>query len=116
MIHLLNAAVMPQAGFYELQRISLATFTEEVSEAAADENFKHYIGYQNTLELIESLTGVDLGKINVDQTELADGDIFYVARLRRRVSPASKRVATRSDADALEISDFDFFRGKYADA
>ena len=115
MIHLLNAAVMPQEGFYELKLISPAAFAEEVFEAWADGNLKHYIGYQTTLDLIADMLGADLGEINVDQTELVDGDIFYVARLRRRVSPAAKRIATRRESAPLEIADFDFFRGKFAE-
>ena len=114
-IHLLNAAVMPQEGHYELQAISSAQFAESVRAAYLDGNLRHYIGYQSTLNLIADLCRIDLGEINVGQTELDDGDIFYVARLRRRVSPLAKRVETRGHAAELEISDFDFFCGKYSD-
>ena len=115
MIHLLNAAVMPHEGFYELKRISPAIFAEEVFEAFAAGNLKHYIGYQNTLDLIADLIGADLGKINIGQTEMENGDTFYVARLRRRVSPAAKRITTRRESAPLEIADFDFYKGKYRD-
>ena len=113
-VHLLNAAVMPQSGHYELEDISPAQFATAVRDAYRHGTLRHYIGYQSTLNLIADLCNIDLGGINVGQTELEDGDIFYVARLRRRVSPLAKRVETRGQAAVLEISDFDFFRGKYS--
>ena len=114
-IHLLNAAVMPHEGSYQLEEISPVQFGQEVAAAHASGNFRHYVGYNETLAIINALCGTDFSKTNVDQTEFADGDIFYVARLRRRVSPLSKRVHTHHQGNRLEISDFDFFRGKYND-
>ena len=113
-VHLLNAAVMPHEGHYRLKAISPASFSEKVQDAAKQQVLKHYIGYEKTLDVIQELTGLLLGKTNFDQTEMAEGDIFYVARLRRRVSPASKRVATRGEAAPLKVEDFDFFEGKFS--
>ena len=112
-VHLLNAAVMPHEGFYELKPLSPAAFANEVRAAHADVLLKHYIGYQSTLTLLEGLCKIKLGAINVEQTEMQNGDIFFVARLRRRVSPLSKRVQTRLHDETLEIADFDFFVGRY---
>ena len=112
-VHLLNAAVMPHEGYFQINPISPAQFKLEIQAAHADGVLRHYIGYDNTLALVEKLTGLNLGGKNVDQTEMQDGDIFYVARLRRRVSPAEKRVATRGDGDVLELGDLDFFEGKF---
>ena len=114
-VHLLNAAVMPHEGNYELEAISPAQFGREVAAAHTSGNFRHYVGYENTLAIINDLCGIDLGEINIEQTEFEDGAIFYIARLRRRVSPLSKRVHTRRQGNRLEIEDFDFFRGKYTD-
>ena len=114
-IHLLNAAVMPHEGSYQLEELSPAQFGQEVAAAHASGNFRHYVGYPDTLVIINNLCGIDLGEVNVGQTEFEDGEIFYVARLRRRVSPLSKRVHTHHQGNKLEISDFDFFRGKYND-
>ena len=114
-IHLLNAAVMPHEGCYQLEELSPVQFGQEVAAAHASGNFRHYVGYEPTLALINNLCGIDLGEINVEQTEFDEGDIFYVARLRRRVSPSSKRVHTHHQGNRLEISDFAFFRGKYND-
>ena len=115
MIYLLNAAVMPHEGSYQLEEISPVQFGQEVAAAHASGNFRHYVGYADTLAILNDLCGIDLGEINIEQTEFADGDIFYVARLRRRVSPYTKRVHTHRQGNKLEIQDFDFFRGRYTD-
>ena len=111
-VHLLNAAVMPTAGVYELDPITLDEFTASVMAAYEDGSLKHYIGYENTLELVHDWVGIDLGGINVSQTEMADGDTFLVLRLRRRVS-GSEKVRTRTEHARLKIEDFDFYRGTY---
>ena len=111
-VHLLNAAVMPTAGIYDLEQISLDEFSADVIEAYTNGTLRHYIGYQNTLDAIHDWIGMDLGAINVEQTKMADGEAFLVLRLRRRVSPAAK-VRTRRDHTQLAVEDFDFYRGTY---
>lgn len=111
-IHLLNAAVMPNAGIYRLEQITPDEFKSSVVDAHKKGSLKHYIGYETTLELVRWWVGINLGNINVDQTEMADGDAFLVLRLRRRVS-ASTKVRTRGEHARLEIEDFDFYCGTY---
>ena len=112
-VHLLNAAVMPHEGCYQLRAIAPVEFKMSIRAAHGDGVLRHYIGYPNTLKVVENLTGLDLGGTNVDQTKMEDNAIFYVIRLRRRVSPTEKRIATRGVGDRLEISDFDFFKGRF---
>lgn len=111
-VHLLNAAVMPHAGVYQLNQISLSEFKAAIIDAYQNGVLKHYIGYQTTLDLVELWIGIDLGSVNVNQTEMADGDTFLVLRLRRRVAPAAK-VRTRGEHAQLDIEDFDFYQGTY---
>ena len=111
-VHLLNAAVMPHAGIYHLESITPEEFEQAVITAITAGNLKHYIGYETTLDLIEGWIGINLGGINVQQTEMADGETFLILRLRRRVSPSAK-VRTRGEHARLEIEDFDFYRGTY---
>ena len=111
-VHLLNAAVMPTAGIYDLETITPDAFKAAVIAAYTDGSLKHYIGYENTLDLVRRWCGIHLDAINVQQTEMGDGDDFLVLRLRRRVSPAAK-VRTRRDHTQLAIEDFDFYRGIY---
>ena len=114
-IHLLNAAVMPHEGTYHLSLISPAVFKAEIQKAHNAGTLKHFIGYENTLELVEDMCSIDLGGTNVEQTEFTDKDTFYVIRLQRRVSPHAKRVQTHGPESKLSISDFDFFKGVYHD-
>ena len=111
-IHLLNAAVMPNAGIYHLDQISPDAFKASVIDAHKNGILKHYIGYETTLDLVRWWIGINLGSINVDQTEMRDSDTFLVLRLRRRVSPSAK-IRTRGEHARLEIEDFDFYRGTY---
>ena len=111
-VHLLNARVFPQAGFYQIDQIDVHTFVKNVREADADGTLTHYIGYDNTLDVIEALTGLDLGGTNVQQTELRAGDVLLYASLHRRVAPGEK-IRNRRDGDALVVEDFDFWRGKW---
>ena len=57
MIHLLNAAVMPNEGQYTLRQISLSEFRTRLREAAEAANFQSYIGYPETARLIEEIVG-----------------------------------------------------------
>ena len=104
MILLLNSAVMPDEGVYTLQRISETTFKKILQEAAVTDNFKSYIGYPQTAQIIEQLTGIDI-EVSREQAELTPGDEMLIVKLRQRVAdPASK------DTLELSIDDFEFFQ------
>ena len=111
-VHLLNAAVMPTAGVYDLEQITPDAFKAGVIEAHTAGILKHYIGYKTTLDLVRYWLGINLSSVNVSQTVMADGETFLVLRLRRRVSPSAK-VRTLGEHARLEIEDFDFYRGTY---
>ena len=104
MILLLNSAVMPDEGVYTLKQISEATFQKLLQEAAATDNFKSYIGYPQTAQLIEQITGIAV-EVSREQAALTPGDIMLILKLRHRVAnPADKETLQ------LSIDDFEFFR------
>lgn len=104
MILLLNSAVMPAEGVYTLKQISADTFKKILQEAAATDDFKSYIGYPQTAQIIEQLTGIDI-EVSREQAELTPGDEMLIVKLRQRVAdPASK------DTLELSIDDFEFFQ------
>ena len=104
MILLLNSAVMPNEGVYTLKQISEATFQKLLQEAAATDNFKSYIGYPQTAQLIEQITGIAV-EVSREQASLTPGDIMLIVKLRHRVAnPADKETLQ------LSIDDFEFFR------
>ena len=108
MVHLLNSAVMPQAGSYRLYEITADEFRMLVHEAKTTGKLKHYIAYQSTLAFVQHLIGLDMGETNGDKTIFEDGDRFYVIRLKYRVAPWEKK------NDNPNVEDFEFFRGYYA--
>ena len=71
----------------------------------------HYIGYRATLDLLKDWTGCDLGDVNVQQTELDDGEVFLVLRLNRRIGD-SVRTVPRTQRK-LTVDDFLFYRCTY---
>ena len=108
MYYLLNTAMMPQPGNYELIEIDRETFAEEVSMAAVSGDLKHYIGYASTLTLVEQLTGLDLGGTNREQlTALAHGDQLLIIKLNFRPTSEQKQL------DDPNIEDFRFFNAIY---
>ena len=103
MIILLNSAVMPNEGVYTLKRISEVRFTKEIQEAAETGNFKSYIGYPQTAQLIEQITGIAV-EVSRAQATLTPGDVMLIVKLRQRVAnPADKETLQFS------IDDFEFF-------
>lgn len=113
-VHLLNAAVMPQAGHYHIEDIDIETFAKEIEKAYSAGTLIQYIAYQDTLTLIEQLTGIDLGDINFDELVMADKDTFLVVRLTRRGNQKHiKRQRARGRPHEIDISDFCFSRGLY---
>lgn len=116
-VHVLNASVMPHAGYYHIEDIDIETFAKEVEKAYKAGTLIHYISYRDTLTLIEHLTGIDLGEINFDEVVMADQDIFLVIRLTRRGNQKHiKRQRARGEPHDIDISDFCFSRGVYRDS
>lgn len=104
MILLLNSAVMPNEGVYTLKRISEARFTKEIQEAAETGDFKSYIGYPQTAQLIEQTTGITV-EVSRAQATLTPGDIMLIVKLRQRI-------ANPMDKETLQLSidDFEFYQ------
>lgn len=104
MILLFNSAVMPNEGVYTLQRISEATFKKELQKAAATGNLKSYIGYPETAEMLEQMTGIQI-EASREHAMLIPGDEMLIIKLRYRTAdPASNKPLQ------LSIDDFEFFR------
>ena len=104
MILLLNSAVMPNEGVYTLKQISANTFKEVLQEVDENDNFKSYIGYTETADLIEQITDVTV-EVSREQATLTPGDTMLIVKLRQRVAnPADKETLQ------LSINDFEFYR------
>lgn len=95
---------MPNEGVYTLKRISEARFTKEIQEAAETGNFNSYIGYPQTAQLIEQITGIAV-EVSRTQATLTPGDSMLIVKLRQRiVNPVDKETLQ------LSIDDFEFYQ------
>ena len=104
MILLLNSAVMPNEGVYTLKQISVDTFKNILEDAVKTDNFKSYIGYPQTAQLIEQITGIAV-EVSREQATLTPGDTMLIVKLRQRVAnPADK------DTIQLSIDDIEFYK------
>ena len=102
---LMSAAVMPQAGEYEIDDITAEQFILAVQSAAKMEQLQSYIGYAETSELLAEVTGVAI-ETNRGEAVLQDGDLMIIARLNRRVNPADKGMTYSIDAFTFQICSY----------
>ena len=98
-VRLLNAAVMPRPGRYELWPVTAAQFAELVRQHKPIS----YIGYPACAEFLRDLCGCDI-PVNRESTPVDDGDHLLIAQLKYRVgNPVAKgQVQARLD-------DYEFF-------
>ena len=104
-IHICNAAIMPQAGYYHLAQIKPKYFFDAIREKSI-KNIVSHIGYEANLDLIYEHSGKRLPLLRARDKKplLEDGDTLYIMRLKR----------TKKIPNTLSIEDFDFFLGGYS--
>ena len=105
--HILNSAMMPLAGTYNLRAISYERFFQEIEEQheEAPDQLRSWIGYQQNADIIEENTGVRL-RITRENTWLHSGDRLLIMRLRYRMPSANK-------GQKVNKHDFEYFEGNY---
>ena len=109
---LLSAAVMPQAGVYEIQDISEDDFFTQVSDAKSWASlgkceFLHSLGYEQTVDFVNKRICDPPLAINRVSITLEDQDQLMILRLKMRTDPDQKGAVNMS---------FEYFRGEYHDA
>lgn len=107
--HILNSAVMPVEGCYNLKQISENEFAYAVFKAYHEqpESVKSWIGYEQNLNVIEDIAHVRL-ELCRDVTQIEHGDRLLIMRLKYRPDTASK-------GKKVDAEDFEFFQGYYAE-
>jgi len=104
---LLNSAMMPDEGLYILRRVSREFFAELVADAHRRGNLQSYIGYPETAQHIERVSGVPI-PVNRAATQLPDQAVIAICKLAYRVAdPGSKGKFQPSDED------FEYFVATY---
>lgn len=103
MLKLVNSAMMPQTGSYNLVAISFEEFVERVRA----EDVESFIGYPDNIALLKAWTGIEF-PLSREKTTLQDGDRMIIMRLKYRVqNPADK------GKFMPEENDFEFFLCDY---
>jgi len=102
-VRLMNSAMMPEVGTYHCTVIRVNEFRDLVQKAHREDTLKSYIGYQETADMIEKITGVPI-PVSREKTELYGGEIILVARLKYRVNPTDK------GREKPTLKDFEFYR------
>jgi len=96
---LLNSAMMPDEGVYVLRRASRGEFAKLVADAYRRGDLRSYIGYPETAQHIERVSGVPI-QVNRAPTRLADQATILICKLTYRVpDPADKGKLKPSDDD-----------------
>lgn len=100
----MNAANMPQAGKYKLQKISKENFAMMLIEADQANTLISYIGYPQNAEVIKKMTGVAVA-ISRKETKLQSGDLMLIMKLAYRVQGIKGK--------KVDENDFVFFACNY---
>ena len=97
---LLNSAMMPAEGVYRLRRISRDEFAKLVADAYQRGDLQSYVGYPETAQHIERVSGVPI-QVNRAPTKLAaDQATILICKLAYRVAdPSAKGKLNPNDSD-----------------
>lgn len=102
---LMNSAMMPAPGHYELHQITPEEFSQRLCEDLDAGVLRSYIGYPQTADLIKSMTGRTID-VNRDLTDVVDGDTLLIIKLNYRVADPKKKGQQVKE-------DFEFFVATY---
>ena len=98
---LLNSAMMPDEGLYILRRASREFFAELVADAHRRGDLKSYIGYPETAQHVQSISGVPI-QVNRAATQLPDQALIAVCKLKYRVSDPAMKGQLQPNEDDYE--------------
>ena len=98
---LLNSAMMPDEGIYILRRVSREFFAELVADAHRRGNLQSYIGYSETAQHVQSISGVPI-QVNRAATQLPDQALIAVCKLKYRVSDPAMKGQLQPNEDDYE--------------
>lgn len=84
--HILNSAVMPQAGTYHSILIDSASFALSLKAAHEKGQLVSWIGYPQNAQIIEQLTGITVRVTRDPITGLEPGDVLLCMRLKYRTA------------------------------
>mgnify|MGYP000682456561 CR=1 FL=1 len=96
---LLNSAMMPAPGNYQLVEMTREDWAKAIQRAASEAQIQSYIGYPDTAKHVQDITGLPI-EVNRAETVLGDSATMFIVKLKYRVSnPAEKGQFTPTDSD-----------------
>ena len=105
---LLNSAMMPDEGVYILRRVSREFFAELVADANRRGELQSYVGYAETAQHIEKISGVPI-PVNRASTQLPEQAVIAICKLKYRVSDPAMKGQLQPNEDDYEyyVATFD---------
>ena len=107
MLILLNACVMPKPGNYTCRKIALYAFRRILQ--ANEEDFKSYIGYPQTAQIIEEITGIKPA-ICRETTKWSGDQEFLVIKLKYRIKNYKDKAY---NIHGKSVGDYEFYMVNY---
>lgn len=101
MIHVMNAAMMPLEGCYNLTGITEGGFLRAIETAYKDGNLTSWFDYQQNADFLKKKSGIRL-PLTSKETRIQDGDKLLIMRLKHRVDGLPKGASINENA-------FEFF-------
>lgn len=101
--HLMNSAMMPAEGDYQLRKITKFAFVEGVIAAHRAGSLESSIGYPQNQALIRQMTGITV-PLSREVTNVQDGDEMLIMKLPYR--PDAKGAQVNAD-------DFEYLRATF---
>lgn len=102
MIRLMNSAMMPRPGRYDLRAVPPGRFAELVREGCRGGTLVSYIGYPHLAEFLSGWCGCHI-PVSRAVTPVEDGDTLLIARLRYRIDNPATKTSARPKADDYEF-------------
>jgi Domain of unknown function (DUF1874) len=104
MIKLMNSAMMPQPGKYELVPLTREQFVGILRDSGECDS---YVGYEQTAHFVERISGVKV-EVARRQTVFEDGERALVVKLAYRLPDANSKGAPVNE------SDYEFYMIRYS--
>jgi hypothetical protein len=99
--------MMPDEGLYILRRVSREFFAELVADAHRRGELQSYVGYTETAQHIEKISGVPI-PVNRSTTQLPDQAVIAICKLKYRVADPGTKGKLQPGED-----DYEYFVATY---
>ena len=95
---------MPTAGTYTCRRVTAEEFGDMIRSAAKSRRLRSWVGHEQSCDVAETLSGVEIPLVREWLRQIGDGDIILMMPLK----PRPRGEKTSRDV-ILRIADFDYF-------